>query len=146
MATNVTEKEAMSLIKQISSLKSRVSNTKEKMEEAIGQVVQTIEVGSTAVGFGVINGRWGGVELVGVPLDLITGGVFHLIGLFGVAPDHMHNLGDGALASWLTTLGAGIGDEMRQKAGGATASGGMLPGGNARSIDQDLSRIAAAAA
>ena len=75
----------------------------------------------------MINGRWNGVEFLGVPLDLIVAGGTHAVAFMGIAPKHLHNFGDGALASYSTVLGAGIGRKMAISSGAPGA--GYLPGG-----------------
>lgn len=101
---------------QIQRLQNSLSNARSKADEAVGAVVQTAEVATTGFALGMINGRFAAVEFLGVPLDLWAAGVFHGAGLMGLQPDHMHNFGDGAACAFATTLGAGVGREMRTKA------------------------------
>jgi len=106
----------MSPSEQIERLKSAVSSARSKADEAVSQVVATAEIGTTAFALGVINGRFAGVEFLGVPLDLWAAGLFHGAGLMGLQPEHLHNFGNGATASFAVTTGAGVGREMRMKA------------------------------
>jgi hypothetical protein len=103
---------------------ARVKNIKAQAEEQVLQVVQTAEIGGSAFTHAMLEGYWNGVEFLGIPLPLLTGTGFHLLGFFGIAPEHMHNFGDGAYAQYAVTLGLGIGEEMRAKSGGA-ASGAL---------------------
>lgn len=94
---------------------ARARNMAEKSEAIVATALRTAEVGGAAFGMGVVKGRFGSIELVGVPIDLIASSGLHLLGFFGgdKYADHLHALGDGALASYLTTLGAGVGAGMR---------------------------------
>jgi hypothetical protein len=82
-------------------------------------VVQTFEIQTGAFAFGVINGRWARPEVVGIPVDALTGIGLHVAGFLvdSAGGKHMHNLGDGALASYTAGLGTGIGAKMRAEAG-----------------------------
>lgn len=106
---------------------AKVRGMRDKAESMTMQLVQTMEVGGTAFGFGILQGRTGGVEVIGVPVDLGAAFLLHLggyVGAAGEASTHLHNIGDGAAASYLNTLGVGIGARMRSEAeragGGAT--------------------------
>ena len=91
---------------------------KEEVAEATMTVVQSLEVGATAFAFGVMNGRKGGAEVAGVAADLAAAVALHSIGLFtgGDAAEHFHNCGDGALASYATIQGIGIGKKWAEDA------------------------------
>jgi len=93
---------------------NRARGIAEKADSAVGTVVQTAEVGITAFGFGWAKGRYGSVELMGVPADLLSGLVLHGLGFVsgGKYHEHLHNLADGAIASYATTLGFQIGHNM----------------------------------
>jgi hypothetical protein len=93
---------------------------KEKGESIVGHVSQSLEIGVGALGFGVLAGRYGAVNLGPVPLDLASGLGMHLLGFAGVAgkyADHLHNFADGAMASYWVKLGAGLGTAWRMKGG-----------------------------
>lgn len=98
------------------SLKSQLSRIKAKGTEQVERAVGFVEMSTSAFGFGLVDGRWGGVELLGMPLTLLAAGVFHGIGFLGVASPHMHNFGNGAIANYLTVLGQGIGAKMAAEA------------------------------
>lgn len=128
----VTEERIKQALEMKDRFKAQVDNLRERSQEAIGQVVQTLEVGIVSFGFGFARGRWGGVDVVGVPADLGAGILAHLGGYMGFGgknAEHLHNLGDGALASYLNTLGAGIGVDMANKAGQPAKTGYEQTGG-----------------
>jgi len=101
------------------SMQKRVAAIREDAQEKVMTVVQTVEIGTASFGLGVINGRWGRPELVGIPVDALTGLALHAAGFLvdSEAGKHMHNLGDGAIACYSAFLGTGIGAKMRQEAG-----------------------------
>lgn len=94
-----------------------------------GSFVKALEVGVPALGFGVIKGRYGAVYVPGtnqmLPLDAALAVLLHgaaFMGWMGKATNDVHNVADGVLASYLTTLGAGLGKAWATKAG-VTVSG-----------------------
>lgn len=118
-----------------------------KSEQAVGTLVRTAEVQATAFGMGVVNGRFGGVEILGVPLDLGAGSAAHLLAFVGVGgkfSSHLHNLADGALASYMTTLGVGVGKRMAQSAGASSAGAFGSGVGSAAEVlsSEDLAAMA----
>lgn len=99
---------------------AQTDKMKEQGESIVGHLSQSLEIGVGALGFGVLAGRYGAVNLGPVPLDLASGLAMHLLGFAGVAgkyADHLHNFGDGALASYWVKLGAGFGTAWRMKGG-----------------------------
>lgn len=82
--------------------------------------VRTAEVATVALGFGYIQGRFGPKKLGPIPLDLLLGSAGHVVGLMELAGEftpHLHNLADGAIASFANTWGRGVGRDGRIKAG-----------------------------
>lgn len=115
---------ASDLAQKVDKLAARAKGLAVKGEEAMGHMVQSMEVGVAALGFGWAEGRYGSIELLGIPANLGASVVMHGLGYFGMAgkhSEHLHNLGDGALASYLHTMGVGIGARSRPAARGANA-------------------------
>jgi hypothetical protein len=107
----------------------RAETWKEKGEAVLGHVIQTVEVCLMTFGFGLSQGRYGATDVLGVPIELGSGVVMHLLGffnVFGKHADHAHNIGDGALGAYFHTLGVGIGDQWRTEAAATapTTAGG----------------------
>lgn len=126
MAIKITEEEVKNALATKDRLMAQVANLRERSQEAIGQVVQTLEVSIVSFGFGFGRGRWGSVDVVGVPADLGVGVLTHIAGFMGLGgknAEHLHNLGDGALASYFNTLGSSIGVDMANKAGTPAKTG-----------------------
>lgn len=91
------------------------------------KIVRTGEVVLSSFAFGLWQGKYkeqGGAVIRGLPVDLIFGAAFHLIGLIPFARHYSHHLaalGDGALASFFTTTGYRVGERWGK--GGTLSSG-----------------------
>lgn len=117
---SISKKDIMKAKRQVENLKRRASKALEQAEDVLKVGVRTAEVGAAAFGLGVLSGKTqGGMpEVVGVPIDLGAGAVLHTLGFLGVGGDlseHMHNFGDGALASYLVTQGVVVGDAWKKR-------------------------------
>lgn len=134
---------------------ARAKTITEKSEETVGQVIRTMEIGGAAFGAGLLKGRYGTVEVAGVPADLGAAAALHGLGFLGGGryKEHLHAFGDGVLASYLTTVGAGIGDRMARESAAATpalptppaaAAGHELASGAERLSDAELQALQAA--
>lgn len=108
------------------SLMARGTKLRAKAEGAVTALVDAAEVGGASFAFGVIQGRYGAVDIVGVPVDLAAALGLHVLGFLGVGGKmnrHIHSFGNGALASYLSTLGRGAGLNMKSKALGTAVKG-----------------------
>jgi hypothetical protein len=138
----------MSAKEQYEKLKARVASMKEKGQEALGHVLQTVEVGGTAFAFGFMRGKMGDqngdLDVVGVPASLGTGAAMHVLGflgIFGKHSEHAHNIGDGALAEYGAVAGMRLGAEKSDFAGQRRIAGrrgvaGSLNGGGMNPFQQ----------
>ena len=79
------------------------------------------ETSLSAFGFGVMQGRAkkiGGLTAFAVPLDAVIGASLHVVGgtnWFGrTTSSHLHNIGDGALASAFATAGYRMGETWKE--------------------------------
>ena len=122
MAVNLTAKQVEDLENTALRAKSRLEKVKAQADEAVQRVVSTAEISTAAFTMGVIDGRYGGVEIMGVPMSLGAAAGSHLVGFLGIAPDHMHAFGNGFLASYLSNLGNGVGAKMAMEAQRALAA------------------------
>jgi hypothetical protein len=103
---------------RLASLKNRIEKVKAHTEKVTEKIVRTAEVGGTAFAVGILNGKTGGVEVMGVPLELGAGVALNILSYMGAAgkmSDHLGNVGDGALASFATMEGVKIGLEWKKK-------------------------------
>lgn len=112
MATKIGHKDIMRLKDHYSGLQRRMEGVRKKGESVVGELVSAAEVSASAFAFGAVQGKYGSVDVLGVPADLASAIVLHLAGfagLAGKASEHLHAFGDGALASFFFTLGRGVG-------------------------------------
>jgi hypothetical protein len=148
MAMHLSQAEIGELRVRAERLAARAKTMTAKAEAAVEHLVQSVEIGGAAFALGIINGRFDAPEPMGVPLDLGTGVALHLLGFLGVGgkfTEHLHNFADGALASYLVTLGFSVGGKMRTSAGlPAAAAPGALPGATAGQglTDAELANLA----
>lgn len=150
MAIQITKADGKRAMERLASVQNRIAKVKREAEERVEQVVRTFEVAGTAFGVGVLQGRTGGVEVVGIPLELGAGLALEVLGhldFAGKMSHHLINVGDGALAAYATTLGRGVGQEWGQKSGkpSKTKASGSLGSGGSLSA-QEIAMAAAAAA
>lgn len=143
----ISERKYQEAVKRYESARKRIKNVKAEAEGAVMQVVQTLEVSGGAFTVGMVDGYFNGVEFLGIPLGLVVGGGAHVLGACDVAPEHLHNIGDGSLGAYFTSLGLGLGEDMRRKNAAppaAAASGYSLPGSvsGAGLTDLELAAIA----
>lgn len=119
MATlSFTKQDGKEAISKLASLRKRVASIREQSEQTIERIVTTAEVGGAAFAMGVLQGKTGGVEVFGVPLELGVGlglNAFALLGGAGKAASHLHNVGNGCLAAYAATLGRGVGTSWASK-------------------------------
>lgn len=115
------------------SARSKAAKVMEKGDSIVRTVITTAEVQTTAFTMGVVDGKTGGIQVIGCPLGLGLGLITHgagFAGLGGESSHHLHGFGDGFLASFFNTLGRGVGlkwakDATEEKKPVA----GQLPGG-----------------
>jgi len=97
--------------------KKAISRVRERAEEATQRVVDSVEVTGAAFAMGLIQGKTGGVEVMGVPLELGGGLALEFLaftGMAGKATDHLANFGNGMLAAYACTVGRGVGQSWEQ--------------------------------
>jgi hypothetical protein len=108
----------------------RDPDKKTMTESVVGVGLSALEVNAGAFAGGVMGGRWGSVDLYGVPADAASGLALHALGLTGLAGkygEHVHNFANGLLAAWTMRAGVTVGMLWRQKAG-LSAVAMQLPG------------------
>lgn len=136
--------------KRFAEYKNRVG-----VKTAVTKVARTVEVGVGALAGGVMQGRAGehGLTLFHVPAEILGGLALNVAGHFkvaGDASDHMINVGDGLIASYVNHLGFGIGRSWRDTGklfGGhhalaeTKASGALPPGMNSQQMAEMITRM-----
>lgn len=116
--THVSKAHLIRAQERLNQLQNRIAKFKDHAAKTTEKVVRTVEVGTAALGIGMMQGRMGSVEVMGVPAELGIGIALNLAGYFGVAgkhSDHLCNFGDGALAAYLVTVGKGVGTAMKAR-------------------------------
>lgn len=130
MATKVNKAQVARLERAYRSAVSRAKRMKEESESIVGQVQTAALTGGTAFAMGYVEHRFRGddgspgVEILGVPLSLGVGIGGHLASIFGAGGKYseaLQSVANGALASYATTLGAGMGTAHWQQQGNAMA-------------------------
>ena len=113
---NVSLKALEDMKRQVDSARKSVARVKEQASEAVEVVVAAAEVSGTSFGLGIVNGRWGSPEVIGVPVDAGVGIAAHVLAFMDIAPEHLHNVGNGGLGSYFSALGVGVGQKMAREA------------------------------
>lgn len=114
---------------EIESLRQKASSALKRGRDATAAALATVEastrtvvqsgtVGGTAFGWGLVSGRYGGTEILGLPGDLVSAVGFHAVAMFTAedVSEHLHNVGDGSLAAYGHTMGLGIGARWKREA------------------------------
>ena len=157
MAVKVGKREIGTWKAKAMRARERLKSAGKKADRVVETMVHTAEVGSAAFVAGVVQGRTGGVEVLGVPMDLGAAAALHVLGFLGVGgkfASHLHGFGDGFLAAFLATTGRGVGQTMKEKAPAAKTEGNLpahhaaaaLPSAGAYLTDDDRRMAAMAAA
>lgn len=130
----------------LETFKKRLGSVKEKAEESVGMVVETVEIAGSAFGMAYANERWGKtvvgtggeIQVAGLPVDL--GGAIALKGLglyLGASnkqASHMQAIGNGLLASYGVRIGGKLGRTAKTK--GSTTAGHLGEGSTAGYYNQ----------
>lgn len=117
MAGSVAIARYQKLEKKLERQQKSMKRSREAAAAPVRTIIHGVETISTAFGFGYANGYYNGVEILGAPVDLLSGFGFHLLGFVmddDLSP-HLHAVGNGALSSFAVTFGQGAGDEARQR-------------------------------
>lgn len=145
MPTSLSHAEVMDKERKVLALASRARTALARADVAIDKTVTAVVTGGTAFACGVVQGRYGGLELAGVPADLGAGLVLHGLGFAGVGGkqnEWLHAAGNGALACYLSTIGNGVGKEWRAKVLAGGGAGTPAAASGSTISDQELARLA----
>lgn len=116
-ATGISYAHLRALAERGQTAVSKLSKLKDVAERNMGVALETLEVSAVSLGLGVVRGRYGTVELLGLPLDLVAAIGLHTVGFWagGKYQEDFHHVANGALGAFLNTLGAGVGAKMLQR-------------------------------
>lgn len=124
------------------------------LRHELNPAVRTGVVSLSAFSFGVLQGKYqkvGGATWGSIPIDLLSGAVFHTAALFGFARNYaplLQALGDGAIATFLTITGYKVGQRMGEGSNLLTSMKGAFVGedkpvsGGSSMADAELSKLA----
>jgi hypothetical protein len=154
MAFGFSQGDILRIKQRYDRLAAKAKTNQASQAEMVNTVVTASEVSASAFLFGLAQGKWGGIAIMGVPADLIAGVGLHVLGFSGVAgkqsSPHLHAFADGALASFFTGLGRQVGVSIQSPEDKAriakSASAGEIAGvtGGASLADEELARMVAA--
>jgi hypothetical protein len=125
---SISKADIMKMQKRITSLQSRAKNALAEAEGVMEGVVTAMEVGGAAFGLGVVQGRYGPQDIWGIPLDLAVAIGMHGVALSGAGGEmktHFQAFGNGALASYLNTVGRGLGVGMTEETDASSGAPGV---------------------
>lgn len=162
MALGVSQGDIVRFKQHVDRMTTKAKAVMAKADKAVATVITTSEVSAASFLFGLAQGKFGGVAVVGVPVDLLAGLGLHVLGFAGIGgtnAGHLHAFADGALASFFNKLGRDVGytlqsdgDRARIAKGGkyaTLANGSYSVGmdgvtGGAALADEELARMVAA--
>lgn len=145
-AMQLTKTDMKKAAHRLDALKSRVANIRKQAERTTEKALATAEVTGSAFAMGLIQGRTGGIEVMGVPIELGLGVGLTIGGFLGMAgkhSDHLNNVANGCLAAYATTMGRGVGAAWKDK---ALAAGSASPGTKTSGVTLTPEEIAASVA
>lgn len=103
---------------RLATAQRRTASVRKQAGAFVESAVRTAEICGVAFALGYFQGKKGGWEIMGVPMELALGLVSHAAALAGIgmgAAEHVRAIGDGSLAAYMTTYGRGMGRESAAK-------------------------------
>ena len=99
-----------------SGASSLIHSATSALKHELHPAMRTGAISLSSFAFGVIQGKYqkqGGCTLAGLPVDMLSAAAFHTVALFGFSSSYaplLRALGDGALATFLSTTGYRVGE------------------------------------
>ncbi len=118
----LTNTEYEELQRKVSNANKRVKSTKDEMEAVVMKGVGALEAGGASFGLGVINGRYGNPEVLGVPVDVATAMLAGTLSIAGIASEHTYLVMVGSACSFASGMGVGVGQRMARATATAAAA------------------------
>ncbi len=114
---NITEEHLHHMARRHHATMKKLDGLRERLSGMTGRLVGTIEVGAGSWIGGAIEGRTGGGTVLKVPINLGVGMLFLAAGHLDLAgtgwSDHLNNLGNGFLGSYVAATGYSFGKRWR---------------------------------
>ncbi len=122
---------------------TRAKAARAQGEEVVERVQRTAISTGAAFGLGLVQGKTGGIEMFGLPLDLLVGAGAHVAGFMKVGgrrSDTLHYIGDGAMAAYAVTMGRSVGANWKKsgKLFGTGIAGELPSAGADYATDEEL--------
>lgn len=125
MAT-ITEEHLHHMAKRHHATMKKLDGIRDKVAGVTGRLVGTLETGAGAWLGGTIEGRTGGMSVLRIPINLGIGAILLAAGHLELAgdhlSDHLNNLGNGFIGSYVAATGYAFGKRWKD-------TGKMLGGG-----------------
>jgi hypothetical protein len=148
MKLNFSQNDIVKFKNQAESIQRRAKLALARADEAVATVITTTEVGAASFLFGLAQGKFGGISIVGVPVDLLSGLALHILAFAGIGGSnahHLHAFADGAFASYLNGLGRSVGRSLQTETDRARIAASGVKGdettGGASLADEELARM-----
>ena len=120
MNMNLTRRDIERFERDAQRMRRDAEREQARRETYTGQAVQSLEIFGGALATGALMGRFGAMSVGPVPIALLAGLGLHALGfmpMLGEYGDDAHNIADGILGAYGTTVGVGVGAKMREAAG-----------------------------
>ena len=120
MNMNLTRRDIERFERDAQRMRRDAERDQARRETYTGQAVQSLEIFGGALATGALMGRFGAMSVGPVPIALLVGLGVHALGfmpMLGEYGDDAHNIADGILSAYGTTVGVGVGATMRASAG-----------------------------
>jgi hypothetical protein len=126
---NITEEHLHHMARRHHSTMKQLDGIRERVAGITGRFVGTLETGVAAWAGGAIEGRFGAPTVLKIPVNLLGGAVLLAVGhldlLGDTASEHVNNLGNGLIGSFVAAEGYAFG--KRWKETGKIFGGGGRP-------------------
>lgn len=148
MPMRISENQLKTWQNKYNTALQRVRSVKEKANEVTESLVTSMVAGGSAFAIGVADGKTGGMDLKGIPVPLLLGGLAHtaaFMGVGGKSSHLLHAVGDGALCAFGYAQGRSVGIDWSKRSPAKSSSSGLLgeSSGSATLTDAELAALAA---
>src|SRR4029079_2781484 len=126
---HITEEHLHHMARRHHATMKKLDDIRQKVSGITGRFVGTVETGAGAWLGGVTEGRTSGGTVLGIPINLGVGALLLAVGHFELAgagaSDHLNNVGNGLVGSYVAATGYAFGKRWRDT--GKVLGGGGHP-------------------